>query len=125
MNDTRQIIEEGDLVAAVCTLHHAEKGRGAILAGTCGIVTESKPGARFVRVDFDGEEAIWVSPLSLRVIDEQFVTFGPPAPDAVGTLWDIVSEQAREIHRLQAALSGLLKYGTGASSKARAGDGHS
>lgn len=123
MNNGHQNIEVGDLVAAVCTLHHAEKGRGAILAGTCGIITESKPGARFVRVDFDGEEAMWVSPLSLRVVEAQFVTFEPPAPDAVGTLWDIVSEQAREIQRLQQELSGLLKRRGASLYQTRAGDG--
>lgn len=120
-------IEEGDLVAAVTLLtHRYEKGRDVVLPGTYGIVTEVFPGARFVGVDFGepGDVVRWVSPNSLRIIKESFVTFEPPAPGAVGELWDVVSAQAREISRLRDELSNLLQYKTGVNPKAHAGDGH-
>ncbi|HMN14354.1 MAG TPA: hypothetical protein PKD55_18715 [Bellilinea sp.] len=106
------VIEEGDLVAAVTLLAHKyEMGRDILLPGTCGIVTEARPGAKFVRVDFGepGDLTRWVARESLRVVEERYVSFEPPAPEAVGELWDVVSAQAREIQRLQRELSNLQK----------------
>lgn len=123
---SENIIEEGDLVAAATLLtHRYEKGRDILLPGTCGIVTEARPGAKFVRVDFGEPDDLtrWVAQESLRVVEERYVTFEPPAPDAVGELWDIVSAQTREIQRLQQALSDLLKKRGASLVQTRAGDG--
>jgi len=125
---TQHIVEEGDLVAAATLLTHKyEAGREFVLPGTLGIVTEARPGAKYVRVDFGEPEdrTRWVAPCSLRIVEERYVTFEPPAPSAIGELWDICSAQAQEIQRLQQELSGLLVYETGVSPKAHAGDGHS
>lgn len=118
-------VEEGDLVATVTLLtHRHEMGREIVLPGTCGIVTETHPNKRFVRVDFTNDKVEfepWVSPNSLRIVEEQLVSFEPATPEAVSTLWDIVSAQGREIQRLQKELSALLKKADATLVQARAG----
>lgn len=108
---TIPIMEEGDLVEIVTLLTHKYEKRDLLIPGTRGIVTEARPGARFIRVDFfePGDVTRWVSPASLRLVEEQYATFEPPVPDTIGELWDIVSAQACEIQRLQRELSNLQK----------------
>lgn len=125
--DVLDHFEPGDLVATACELRHRYDGsRATIPHGTVGVVLDAPAGGRYLLVELsDGDAPRWISPVNLRLIEKGWLSFGEQTPSpSVGLFWDLAAIQAREIHRLRAEMSALLKYETGVNhSVAHADDG--